>query len=123
MANYGKELIIDLHFCDVSRFNRRDLKIYFKKLCKIIDMQREKLVFWDDLKTAEEFKQTSPHTLGTSAVQFILTSNITIHTLDIMKRVYINIFSCKEFKCEDALKFSVNFFKGTAVNYQIMERI
>lgn len=62
MKNYGCELILDLHYCDVSKFNRKSLKIYFKKLCILIEMQRAKLVFWDDMGVSEKEKQTLPHT-------------------------------------------------------------
>ncbi len=55
------------------------------------------LYFWDDLGVPNEDQQTDPKTKGTSAVQFILTSTIVIHTLDLMKSAYINIFSCKKF--------------------------
>jgi S-adenosylmethionine/arginine decarboxylase-like enzyme len=121
--NYGKELIIDLHKCDISKFNRQSLRKYFKELCDLIDMQRAKLVFWDDIGVPEEYKQTLPHTTGTSAVQFILTSNITIHTLDIMKRTYINIFSCKTFDAKVAEKFTKEYFSGTIIQSITIDRI
>ncbi len=102
MINYGKELIIDLHNCDSSTFTRHKIKKYFVEVCKLIDMERAKLCWWDDLRTPEEEKQNLPHTKGTSAVQFILTSNITIHTLELTKTVYVNIFSCKDFDSQKA---------------------
>ena len=117
MTNYGKELILDLHNCDVRMFNRKYLKQYFKALCNEIDMQRCKLCWWDDLHTPEAEKQTLPHTKGTSAVQFILTSNITIHTLELTKTVYVNIFSCKDFDSQKA-EFKFCFKMGSL---QILE--
>ena len=36
-------------------------------------------------------------TVGVTAVQFILTSNITIHTLPLLRRVFINILMDKRF--------------------------
>ena len=122
MENYGKELILDLHDCDNTLFNRIDLRRYFKLLCKLIDMQRCKLTFWDDVGVPEEEKQTAAHTKGTSAVQFILTSNITIHTLDITKSVYINIFSCKDFNEFDAENFTKTFFKGNVIQSLTIDR-
>jgi S-adenosylmethionine/arginine decarboxylase-like enzyme len=123
MENYGKELIIDLHQCNAEKFNRKDLKRYFVELCELIDMQRAKLTWWDDYNVPEDQKQTQPHTTGTSAVQFILTSNITIHTLDILKNVYINIFSCKEFDDKAALKFTASFFEGLVVQNLTIDRL
>lgn len=122
-APYGVELILDLHDCDVTKFNRRSLKKYFVELCDLIDMQRCELHFWDDLHTPEEDKQTSPHTTGTSAIQFILTSNITIHTLDILKKVFVNIFSCKDFSTSEAEKFTVEWFGGKVVNSVVVQRL
>lgn len=120
---YGKELIIDLHDCDPTTFTRKSIRKYFKLLCKRIDMKAEKLCWWDDYGLEEEFQQKETHTKGTTAVQFILTSNITIHTLDILKNVYINVFSCKDFDTEMAKKFSAEWFKGKIINSQIIERL
>lgn len=112
VKSYGKELILDLHDCDSKTFGRRSLRRYFKGLCKLIDMKRADLHFWDDVGVPKKYRQVQAHTKGTSAVQFILTSNITIHTLDELKAVYINIFSCKNFDVFDATDFTVTFFKG-----------
>ncbi len=122
-APYGVELILDLHECDVTTFNRSSLENYFIEVCDLIDMQRCELHFWDDLNTPEEEKQTSPHTTGTSAIQFILTSNITIHTLDILQKVFINIFTCKDFSTSDAEKFTAEWFGGTIVNSTVVDRL
>jgi len=123
MTTYGKELIIDLHKCDNTTFTRESIRRYFKQLCNNINMKAEKLCWWDDYGLEPEFQQTEPHTKGTTAVQFILTSNITIHTLDILKNAYINIFSCKDFDADKALKFSEEWFKGKIVNSQLIERL
>jgi len=123
MTNYGKELIIDLHNCSPARFTRKSIRAYFKQLCKLIDMKREKLYWWDDLYTPEGEKETAPHLVGTSAVQFIKTSNITIHTLDLLKRAYLNIFSCKDFDEDIVARFSKEWFKGTVVSKKVVGRV
>jgi len=123
MDNYGKEVILDIHNCDIEQFTRKSIRKYFIELCDLIDMQREKLVWWDDLHTPENEKVTEPHLVGTSAIQFITTSNITIHTLDILKKAYINVFSCKEFDANIVKDFSSKWFKGNIVNFKIVERI
>ncbi len=123
MDCYGKELIIDLHNCDIARFTRKSIRNYFKKICNLIDMKREKLCWWDDLYTPEEEKETESHLVGTSAVQFIKTSNIVIHTLDILKVVYINIFSCKDFDADIAVEFSREWFRGRIMNKKTIRRI
>lgn len=123
MKDYGKELILDLHDCDVSKFNRKDLKRFFEELCEEIDMEACKLVWWDDVGVPKAERQTEPHLVGTSAIQFIKTSNITIHTLDIMKRVYLNVFSCKNFSGPKARTFCKKWFSGKVVNSQVIRRV
>ncbi len=120
---YGNELILDIHDCDVSKFNRDDLTRFFAELCELIDMEPEDLHFWDDIGVPEEEKQTEPRLVGTSAVQFILTSNITIHTLELLKRVYLNLFSCKSFDAPAATEFVVKWFGGKLANSTILSRI
>ena len=123
MIDYGKEIILDLHHCNAEKFTRLSIGTFFAELCELIDMEACELHFWDDLHTAEAEKQTEPHLVGTSAIQFITTSNVTIHTLDIMERVYINLFSCKGFDSNLVAKFSKNWFEGEIVNQQTVRRI
>ena len=121
--NYGKELILDLHECNPAKFNRKMLTKYFEELCTLIDMQRCELFFWDDEGLPPEECQTLPHLKGTSAVQFIMTSNVTIHTLDLMGNVYLNIFSCKDFDPKTAEEFSRAFFEGNVKHATVIDRI
>ncbi len=120
---YGYELILDLHGCDVSKFNRESLDGYFEKLCKAIDMQKCERYFWDDVGLPPEKRQTSPHTKGSSAVQFILTSSIVIHTLDLLEAVYINVFSCKWFDEKVAEEITKKWFGANGCNARFIERI
>ncbi len=120
---YGFELIVDLHGCDISTFNRKSLDAYFERLCKAIKMQKCERYFWDDVGLPEEEKQTSPHTKGSSAVQFILTSSIVIHTLELLEAVYINIFSCKIYDKELALKITKEWFGAKESSTHFIKRI
>ena len=119
---YGKELILDLHDCDPSTFTRESIERFFVELCAKIDMQRCELFWWDDDGVPKEEQQTEPHLKGTSAVQFIMTSNIVIHTLDILGNVYLNIFSCKDFDDEIVMSVSRNWFAGRIVGSHSIER-
>ena len=123
MEKYGVELILDLHGCDASTFNRESIGGYFERLCELIDMKREALHFWDDTDVAEDEKQTSPHTQGTSAVQFILTSSIVIHTLDQLNAVYVNMFSCKAFDPKLAERFTAEWFGAGDCSARFIERV
>jgi len=94
---YGYELVLDLQGCQVKTFTRSTIRRFFIALCKAIDMRRCDLHFWDDRGVPTRERQTAAHTQGTSAVQFILTSTVVIHTLVQLGAAYINVFSCKRF--------------------------
>lgn len=120
---YGYELVLDLHHCNTETFNRESLDRFFTRLCTRIDMRREVVHFWDDLGVPEDQRQTLPHTKGTSAVCFILTSSIVVHTLDLLAAVYLNIFSCKEYDPEVVRRFAGEWFAGDIVNSTFIERM
>jgi S-adenosylmethionine/arginine decarboxylase-like enzyme len=113
---YGPELIIDLQECDISTFTEAGIRKYIKDLCAQIGMKRHgDTVFWHDYSD-------TPHLKGISAMQFIETSSIVIHTLDFLHTALINIFSCKDFDKENAIRFSKNFFGAKRLSYQVVER-
>ncbi len=122
MKSYGKELILDIHNCDSSKFTRSSIRNYFAELCSLIKMDREKLYWWDDHGVPLEEQETEPHLKGTTAVQFIRTSNITIHTLDLLRNAYVNIFSCKEFDTEEAAAFTVKWFGASDWTTNVVTR-
>lgn len=120
---YGMEAIIDCYECDPKLFHRKYIRKYFKGLVKLLDMQAGDMHFWDDVGVPKAEKQTRPETKGTSAIQFILTSNITIHCLDILERVYVNIFSCKEFSGYDAEMYTRHFFNANRTSCKTVMRV
>ena len=119
---YGVEVILDLHGCDAIRFTREGIERFCEELCELIDMERCDLHFWDDVGVPEDEQQTDPKTKGTSAVQFILTSTIVIHALDLTKTVYVNIFSCKEFDTDEAAEFTANWFDSKDWTKRVVTR-
>ena len=119
---YGMELILDLHDCDPSTFTRTSIETYFVKLCRLIDMERCDLHFWDDEGLPEAECQTNPKTKGISAVQFILTSSIVIHTLEITETAYINIFSCENFNADEATAFTKGWFGSSDTTSLVIKR-
>ena len=123
MENYGKELILDLHDCDVSTFTRESIRSFCKELCELIDMEPCEFHFWDFKDDPEGYAEAPDHIKGISAIQFITTSNITIHTLDKLKRVYLNVFSCSQFKDIAARRFAAEWFKGTIKESTTVRRI
>lgn len=120
---YGIELIIDMSGCNVSKFNRKNIKIYFLSICELLKVKAEDVYFWDDYRVPIRKRQTNPKTKGTSAIQFILTSNITIHTLDLLQSVFVNIFSCKKYDAKLVEEFTVRYFCATNYKSTLIERI
>ncbi len=120
---YGYELIMDLHGCDVGKFTRTSIEQYMIAVCDAIKMKREDLHFWDYEGVPEEDRPKEAHLLGTSAVQFIRTSNIVIHALDLLGAVYVNIFSCKKYDKELAEKITKEWFCANGCNARFIERI
>ena len=119
---YGHELVLDLHGCDAGLFNREHIDEFFTELCRLIDMEKCDVHFWDDLGVPPEEQQKLPHTKGTSAVCFIITSTIVVHTLDLLDAVYVNIFSCKSFNSTVATEFTNSWFKSASCNRKLIER-
>jgi S-adenosylmethionine/arginine decarboxylase-like enzyme len=117
---YGKELILDIHECDISLFNRTCLTKFIEELCCLVDMEREDIYFWD--YEEDEKQKLPPHLKGTSVVQFIKTSNIVIHSLDDLKTVFLNLFSCKDFNEDRASIFAETWFEGKITNKTVVIR-
>ena len=117
MNTYGKELILDLHDCNKKWFTKKHIEQFMVALCYAIGMEREELHFWviDDPKQPD-------HLIGTSACQFIRTSNVTIHTLVKLKKVFLNIFSCKDFDENKVVLMAMLHFSGTVKNRTVVER-
>lgn len=107
---YGEELILDLYGCNVKKFTREVIALFMENLCFEIDMTPATLHFWDFEDEPEEYEKAPNHLAGITAVQFIETSNIIIHTLDKLEECYVNIFSCKPFDQCKAKRFVEKFF-------------
>jgi S-adenosylmethionine decarboxylase len=113
---YGLELLLDLKDCDLSDLSREKLTDYFVQLCELIRMKRHgEPVFWED-------HSNIPHLHGLSGIQFIETSNVVCHALPLLKAVYLNIFSCKDFDTEAAKRLSVEFWKASYCVFNVVTR-
>lgn len=103
---YGLELVIDLKGCTLENLSQKKIQDFFITLCDRINMTRHgDPLFWEDWSNI-------PHLHGISAIQFIETSNVVCHCLPLLKAVYLNVFSCKEFDTEDALKFCKEYWEA-----------
>ena len=108
---YGYSSTLDASGCDSTKFTRKNIEAFFIALCEAIDMERADLHFWD-YEDPAEYAAAPPHLKGTSAVQFIMTSTITLHALDELGTVFIDLFSCKFYEPAVAKKVVDEFFGG-----------
>lgn len=121
MKPYGKELILDIHRCSTP-FSRETIAVFMEQLCAFIKMERADLHFWDYEDESE--KDAAPdHLAGTSAVQFITTSNVTIHTLDRLRAVYLNIFTCSDLQKDLVGEFCADYWRGEIVGFTMAVRL
>jgi len=115
--SYGKELILDLADCNTELFNEDKLTEYVEKVTDLVEMKRVgNPFFWADWLTKEK------HLHGISCFQFIETSNIVIHALDLLGKVCVNLFACKDFDSQDAIDFTRDFFGGKIINVAVLVR-
>ena len=104
---YGSELMLDMIDCDPATFSRESIDAFFTKCCEVTNMVRVVVHFWDEGRFE---LSNADHVAGISAVCFIETSNMTIHALDRLKEVYLNIFTCSDFKPEDVESLAREWF-------------
>lgn len=119
---YGPELILDLFDCDASTFSRRSLRQFARGMCKEIEMTPHKFVSWDDDGVSPEECQTKPETKGYSAIQFLMESSIVIHTLELRREAFINVFSCKQFDRLKAKRFAKKWFRAKRITSRMIQR-
>ncbi len=120
---YGKELVIDLYTCDVSLFGREGLNAYIIELCdNVIHMKRADLHWWDYEDDPEGYEKAPAHLKGVSAVQFIETSSIVIHTIDDKGLIMINIFSCMDYNSGETVEFTAKYFSAESFDYSSIRR-
>lgn len=131
--SYGMELVLDLHDCDVRLFNREDITAWYTDVMEMANVEPGPLHFWDfegfwinlwwKWFDPKELKKNAPSYLkGTSAVQFIKTSSITIHALDDLESLYVNFFSCDDFIAKDIVEYTEAYFGGKVVSKQVIRR-
>jgi len=115
--NYGKELILDIFECDpkIIRSKKKILE-YSNKICNLIKMKKY------GKPTCERFGFGKDFTAGFSLVQLIESSLVSGHFSELWNKVYINIFSCKNFDDKKAAAFTEKFFKAKKIKNRVLIR-
>ncbi len=123
MTVYGYSSTIDVIDCIPTPFTRERIERFLVGLCDAIEMEREELHFWDYEDDLAGYNAAPAHLKGISAVQFIKTSSIVVHTLDDLKGVFIDLFSCKDYDPNVVRSVVEAHFGGTVRHMNTFQRI
>ncbi len=111
---YGKHLVLGATGCNDNLLSTTEITQFLKQLVVRIDM----VAYGEPLVA----RFGSGIEEGISGVQLIETSAITVHTNDMARDLYLDVFSCKGYNEEDVLAFVDEIFAPTQSNYQILLR-
>ncbi|MGI9418328.1 MAG: S-adenosylmethionine decarboxylase family protein [Geminicoccaceae bacterium] len=95
---FGQHLVVDAAGCNDRICDRDAIAGFAADLVKAIDMKAYGAPW------IEHFGHDLPKASGFTLVQLIETSNVTAHFCDHSGEAYFDIFSCKSFDEEAALK-------------------
>jgi S-adenosylmethionine/arginine decarboxylase-like enzyme len=117
---YGQELILDIHDVPPEFFESKLIKKFSEDLCDEIKMKRGPNYVWGDDKSLGTMH--NPKADGISCIQFLYTSSITIHAIDELQKVFVNIFSCHDFDAEVAKNFVLKNVGGQLASFTNLKR-
>lgn len=107
MTYYGPHLTLDLGLCDVSILDSMEACFTFLyELPNIIDMNKitQPYVF----RYPGNFEEEA----GITGCVIIAESHISVHTYPLKKFAFVDVFSCKSFNTEKAMKYIVDYFSS-----------
>lgn len=116
MDRWGKHLIIDAKGCQLDRARDPEyIKHFTKELVRLIEMvpygEPQLVHFADGTEKA-----------GWTAIQLIETSNIMAHFLDHNGDLYLDVFSCKDYKEQVVTDHLNQFFSPDEIYSQVVVR-
>lgn len=111
---YGKHVVLSARHCNENLLDVNAIADFLRTLVVKIDM----VAYGEPLVARfgggiEE---------GISGVQLIETSAIMVHTNDMARDLYLDVFSCKGYNELDVLEFVNEFFATSDINYQTLLR-
>ena len=104
---YGKHLVLTATGCNDSLLDIPSINTFLTTLVTRIDIVAR---FGEGIEE------------GISAVQLIETSAITIHTNDMARDLYLDVFSCKGYNELAVIAYLEEVFNPSAINWQVLLR-
>ncbi|MBZ0255054.1 S-adenosylmethionine decarboxylase [bacterium] len=111
---YGKHLIASFKHCNQNIIDKDFISDFLHQLAIDIDMQP----FGQPI--VERFGEGIE--IGISGVQLIETSAITVHTNDMARDLYLDVFSCKDFEADDVLQYVQDRFAPEESSHKVLLR-
>lgn len=111
---YGKHLVLTATGCNDALLDTAKIAQFLTELVERIDM----VAYGDPI--VARFGHGIEE--GISAVQLIETSAITIHTNDMARDMYLDVFSCKGYSELDVMAVLQEVFNPQGINWQILLR-
>ena len=112
---WGYHLIVDARECDPSAIrSKKTIRAFVKELVSTIDMVAfgpPQIVMFG-----------SGNKRGYTLVQLIETSDITAHFVEETNDVYLDVFSCKDFKVADAVAVFKKYFGPRSIKTRFLSR-
>lgn len=113
---WGMMTSMRIDFCNPNKIRSGEsIANYTRELCELIEMKRygepQIPFFGEDQRVS-----------GYSLNQFIETSNVTGHFRNENDRIYMDVFSCKEYDPELAVDFTKKYFNGVKSEYLVLNR-
>lgn len=112
---WGYHLILDCAGCNDTISDETKIKLFLKDLVKKIKMTA---VGPPVIKYLLEGQPNA----GFSIMQLIETSSITCHFVEPNSTMYIDVFSCKEFKPTDAISIVNKYFAPARTKQRFLKR-
>lgn len=113
--SWGYHLILDISGCNSEINNEKDIRKFIKELVKEIDMIAVGPPILKYLLPGQPNE-------GFSLMQLIETSSITFHFVLPNRTAYCDIFSCKPFKPEDAIRVVEKHFDPDKIEKCFIKR-
>ena len=117
MRDFGQHLMIDASFCNRTKLtNQRLVYDILNNLPKKLGMHKMTLPY------AVKWLDPGATIPGISGFVMIAESHISIHTFPEKDYVFIDVFSCKGFDVDSAVKLLVNSFGAKKYTKKIIRR-
>jgi S-adenosylmethionine/arginine decarboxylase-like enzyme len=114
---FGMELVADIDDCDIAVIT--DPAALARYTAELVD--RIKMTAYGK-PWLQHFGHADPATSGYTVFQPIETSSIILHVSEGLRRVHINVLSCRKFDPDAVLEHGEAFFAGTDTTYSVLSR-